>query len=132
MPAWVSAYFAVYITFTFWSLTDDIKNKKGAWWSITAEIVSDLCLLLAAFSFWLSSFRAVVEQALLAFFALGFVLFVIHASLVFRRQVIADTELSLQGKLFVGFSGTALVLLFSGPLLWWGFSASVRGSYAGT
>lgn len=132
MPLWVSAYLAAYVTFTLWSLADDLKKKKGPLRFIAAEIVSDLCLVTSALTFWISDVRTALGQINAVVFLVGVALFAVQAVRAFHRNVIADQELPLQGKVFVGLTGSALVVAFSAPLLLWGFWSVFLGRNAGT
>jgi hypothetical protein len=131
MPLWASAYFAAYLTFCLWSHVDDFKSKRDPLWFVIAEMASSVFLLVAALPFWLPSFRAISAPILFGFFVTGCAVTLGQAAVVCRRHV-SDPELSLQGKLFVGISGSALGVGISAPLLFWGFKASVLSSYAST
>ena len=132
MPVWVLAYFTVYVAFAIWSITHDIKNNKEPFFFSAAEIGGDICLLTAAISFWSGSVRDSLASVGMLVYAVGFALFLAHAGRSFRCQVVIDRELSWQGKLFVGFIGSVLILAFHAPVIFWGFKSTVLGDYAGT
>jgi len=101
-------------------------------WYSAAELGSDILLFLAALSFWFTPIRVGLGQFILPAFALGFALFVTQAARSFWRQVATDPELSFRGKLFVGVSGSSLIIAFSTPLIYWGFNVAVLDSHIGT
>lgn len=132
MPTWVTAYLALYVMYSLWAVIDDIKNMNEPFWYSAAEIASDTLLLIAALAFWFSPIRVSLGQFILPTFALGCALFIAQAARSFWRQVVIDRDLSFQGKLFVGVSGSSLIIAFSTPLLYWGFNVAVLNSHAGT
>jgi hypothetical protein len=129
VPYWVSAYFAVYLTFGLWANFDGIKNKTNPLWVEITDAASSVCLIIAALSYW-HPFH-LPSAFILGLFVVGVLIFVWHAVVTGRKHV-DDAELSFQGKLFVGISGSILGLLMSAPLLYWGFNAAVLASYADT
>jgi hypothetical protein len=131
MPLWVSTYFAAYTAFCLWSHIDDFRNKRDLWWFAIAEAASNVFLILAALSFWVPSVRVVPAPVFFGLFVVGCAIFLGQAAVVCHKHI-ADPELSFQGKLFVGISGSVFGLITSVPLLFWGFKSTVVGIYAGT
>ena len=132
MPLWVSIYLAAYVAFTLWSVVDDVRNKEEPFGFTLTEIVSDICLISAALSFWLLSVRSALGQMDAVVFLVGIALFAGLGVRSLRRNVIADPELDLRGKVFVAITGSAMVIVFSAPLLVWGFMSGLLGQRAGS
>jgi hypothetical protein len=124
---WSSLYFALYITFSLWSVTDDLRRKTEALWHVALEGLGDVCVLLVAVSYWLPSLRAALSPELLVLYVLGLVAFAAQASRSFRKHVLLDKELPVQGKVFVALSAAALITIVSAPALVWGFYSAVLG-----
>lgn len=131
MSLWVSTYFAAYLTFCLWSHFDDIRNKRDPLWYAIAEVASNICLVVAALSFWLPAVRTISASLLLGLFVAGCAVFLGQAAVSCRRHI-SGPDLSLPGKFFVAISGSALGIVISAPLLFWGFTSTVLRSYAGT
>ena len=132
MSWWVSGYFAAYATFTLWSLSQDFKTRTDPLWFLAAEAGSDVLLVVTALAYWLPSLHAALSPFLFSFFAVGASVLIGQIVVAFRRQVLFDKELPLQGKLFVGVSGTVLGVIVSAPLLFWGFNSAILGTHVGT
>ena len=132
MSWWVSGYFAAYATFTLWSLSQDFRDRTDPLWFLAAEVGSDVLLVVSALAYWLPPLHAVLAPFLFLFFAVGASVLIGQIMVAFRRQVLFDKELPLQGKLFVGVSGTALGVIVSAPLLFWGFNSAILGTHVGT
>lgn len=130
MPLWVSSYFAAYTTFCIWSYASDLRDGRDSLWSSVAGAAGDVCLLVAAASFWLPALLTIPASMLFGAFIVGCVTFLGQGFAACRRHT-ADPDLSLQGKLFVGMSGSVFGAIVNGPLLVWGFESTVLGSHAG-
>lgn len=130
MPLHVSLYFAFYIVFSFWSLADDVKKRKSTAWSLALETVSDVLLVIPALVYWLGP-DTVGAEPLRAIYSVACCGLAFQMLQSIRKHAL-DQELSVQGRIFVGVSGTLLSLCFGGPLLYWGFKASVLHGYAGS
>jgi hypothetical protein len=129
VPLWVSAYFAIYLTFCIWANVDGIKNKTNPLWFEIVDAASSTCLVFAALSYW-HPFQ-IPTVFFLGLFVVGVFVFVKHA-VVSCRKHLTDSELSFHGKLFIGISGSLLALIVSAPILYWGFNATVLANYADT
>lgn len=129
MPYWVSAYFAAYLTFCLWANFDGIKNKTNPLWLEITDAASSACLIIAALSYWHPLHMP--SAFVLGLFVVGSSVSLLQAVVSCRRHI-ADPELSFQGKLFIGISGSILGLSMSAPLLYWGFKSTVLASYADT
>lgn len=131
MPEWVAAYFALYIAFSLWSLTNDLKGAKEPTWHVGVEALCDVLLITAALSFWLGPVDINVDVLLLSAFLVGSggVALLMLKSL---RTNALDPALPLKGKVFVAVSGTLLSAAHCGLLLYWGFLSTVLHRYAGT
>ena len=129
MPYWVSAYLAIYLVYCLWANLDGIKNKTNPLWFEVTDVISSLCLIFSALSYWHMFHLPTVY--FLSLFIVGVLITVWHL-VVSCKKHIDDAELSFQGKLFVGFSGSILGLTINAPLLYWGFNATVLASYANT
>jgi hypothetical protein len=125
MSSWISLYLAGYVTFTLWSLSDDAKNKNLKPLLVATEIAGDVYLVLAGLTFWLPQLKLNLEPFLVPLFGAGVIALAVQMALALRRNVLADQELSFQGKLFVGVSGSFLSIAASAPLLYWGFNAAL-------
>ena len=132
MPAWITLYFFAYAGFTAWSVADDIRSKTEPLWFSISEVFGDACLVAVALAFWFAPVQRALSGASLVVFASGLALLLGQAGRAFHRQVISDTELSLNGKLFVGVIGSSLVVAISAPLVFWGFKSAVLGANNGT
>jgi len=127
MPWWAAGYFGLYLAFSGWSLIDDYRTKEPPWF-MTAEVVSDICLLAPAFAFWIPDAHAVMKPFLLPVFATGVLLLCGLLVRTLAKQL-SDPALGKQGKAFVVIGGSALVALVSTPMLLWGYRAAVLGGY---
>ena len=126
MPWWVSLYVAAYLAFAALVHADDIKHRREKWWFVTAEILSDISLVVAATAFWLPSVQSLLRPGLFLMFTAGAAVAAGQAYTVSRRHF-PDPELSRAGNLFVGVVGATLIVLLVAPLLYWGFRAAVLG-----
>jgi hypothetical protein len=125
-----SSYFAFFTAFSLWSFYDDIKSKVSPT-RIVAEALSDIGLVTTSLAYWLPAVRATLGTTAPLVFGLALATFFVQLLATIRRRF-PDPELPLDGNIFVFVTGTALVLLVSAPLLFWGFSAAVLHQYAGT
>ena len=125
MPWWASLYLACYVAFCGWAVSDDIKSHDNPRWFVAAEIIGDACLLLAGLSFWFAGLHAALHPFLIPVLAAGLAVLIGQTIVIVRRNVLGDPELSFEGKVFVGLSGTLLLVGLSGLLIYWGFNAAV-------
>jgi len=131
MPWWISAYFALYVAFSLWSLVDGLVKREKTISGAALETLFDGLLIVAGLAYWLPSVRGLGEEWLGYVFSLAVAGALLSAYRAVLEQVF-DHELSFKGRLFVACSGSLLAVSFSGPLVYWGFKASVLNSYAGT
>jgi hypothetical protein len=131
MPWWASLYLAGYVAFTAWSIASDIRTKENSRWFVAAQILGDLCLVIAALAFWDPELRALLRPLLIPLFSAGLAVLIVQMATAVRRYVVADPELSFHGKLVVGAAGTSLMAVISAPLVYWGFSAAVLDRIGG-
>ena len=131
MPIPVSAYFSLYITFCLWAHYDDFTSNNSASWFVLAEMASNVFLLIAALSFWLPSLRAIPLPLLLTLFALGSIVFIVQGIATGHKHA-KEQGVSRAAKVLTVFSGAALGILITAPLLYWGWQSTVRVIYAET
>jgi hypothetical protein len=129
MPWWLFVYLAGYSLFTFFWVRDDIRGG-GSRAFLAAELLSDICMVLAALAYWLAPVRAL-------FGGFAFIVFVAGLAWLVVAGVrdIRETWPSADGILVqIGTALAALGLygLVCGPLLYWGFSYAVLGNTGGT
>ncbi len=127
MTWWSSLYFALYVTFCLWSVTDDPKQKTEPSWHVVLEIVGDICVLLVALAYWVPSVRFASSAFLLEIYVLGLAVTAVQIVRSFWKNVVTDQKLPKSGKVFVGIAGSALVAIVTGPALVWGFFVAVLG-----
>lgn len=128
MPVWVSAYFAGYLAFSGWSYASDIHDRTQHR-RLALEFVSDVCLLIAAASYWHPRARELFAGVVLPAFTLG----VLGLATVFYlalRTELPDPEMSIREQIAAGSVGVLGGLVLSGPLLWWGVQSAVMTRYA--
>lgn len=131
MTWWAAAYFALYVTFSAWSLLNDARSGSEPPWAMASEAASDVFLLGPALSFWVPAIREALAPVALPSYAIGAAIFL---GLGFRsyRKHLAEDDLSFRGKVFVASSSLLLIAAVSGPVLLWGFMSSVLAVASGT
>lgn len=123
MPFWVAGYFALYFTFGAYSLHDDYRSYPHPFPRMFILVLSDILLLLPAFSYWSTVVRANFGSYILPTFVFGLALFVILLAAEMREHVTSNKSLSAKEKAGLGIVSAALVLVVSFPVLLWGFRA---------
>ena len=127
MPWWAMLYLVFYYAFAMWSFVYHIHHDTAPSWFVIAEGTMDTGLLLVGLAYWKPHIvDSQLELLIMPMFVLGAAVFV--GQLVFAlRADQARGRRSIQGWLFFGISGAALMAIISGPLLFWGFQAAFLG-----
>ena len=130
MPWWAVLYFSLYITFCLWSLVNDLRDESEPRSHVGLEAVSDICIVIAALSFWIRSLHRLPSPVLIASVVLGGVLYLWQMVLGLRKHVLQDPDLSRGEKGFVGLFAAGISVLVTAPSMFWAIS-SVLGRGAG-
>ena len=129
MPWWLYAYLAAYAAFTYFWVRDDIRDG-GSKAFLSAELISDGCMVLVALGYWLPSVRDFLGNSAPFAFVVGLAWLIVAGV-----RDVRETWPTGEG---IGFqAGTALAVLglyalSCGPLLYWGFSYAILGRMGGT
>ena len=129
MPWWLLIYLAGYGVFTYkWSR--DHLRENGSKLSLSAELASDACMVIAALAYWLPSVRLLLGNAATLIFVAGLAWLFVAAIRDLRESWPSSEPLWLQ------IGTTIFVLSFlgaiCGPLVYWGYSYAVLGKTGGT
>lgn len=131
MPTGVSAYLAFYVAFCTWAHHDDFRSKGSFNFFGITEIAGNICLLIAACSYWLPSLRVLGSSFLSVLFLVGLAIFLAQGVVVGRKQIRGEPH-SMLGKFLVLIPGLLLSAVVFGPALYWAWQATVGGAYAET
>jgi hypothetical protein len=96
-------------------------------WHVALEVVADICFVAVALAYWVPAVQSALGASLLALYALGLAGLVFQIVRSVRKDVIADDELSIGGRVFVSAGSVVLLLIVTGPALVWGFLVAVLG-----
>lgn len=126
MPWWVALYFSLYITFCLWCLANDLRDESEPKSGVGLEAVADICMVIAALSFWIPSLHRIPLPILISLVTVGVVLYLWQMVLALRKHVLQDPDLPRGEKIFVGLFGAGVSVLVTAPAMFWAVSSVLR------
>lgn len=123
MPWWAVLYFSLYITFCLWFMVNDLRDKSEPRSGIGLEAVADVCIVIAALSFWIPSLHRLPLPVLIAFVIVGGVLYLWQMVRALRKHVLQDPDFARGERVFVGLFGAGMSILVTAPSMFWAVSS---------
>lgn len=128
----VILHFLVYVSFSIWSISGDIRDRAEPHWSIAAEIYSVGGLLLCALSYWIPFIHYNVGKWSIVVFASALSISFAQTIRSFHRCVVLDADLNRYEKIRTFASGISIIIITEAPMVYWGFMSAILGTYRQT